>query len=64
MTNLKTKESTLKALEIAMRTPTTAQEIHHQRISFIMGSLDTKSHMTRAKVEEILDNHEGRKAQK
>jgi hypothetical protein len=65
MTNLKTKESTLEALRKAMKTPPTAEEIHRQRVSFILGSLDTNNHMTRARVEEIiLEQQEGRKVEK
>lgn len=64
MTNLKTKESTLRALEQAKRTPLTPDEIRRQRVSFIMGSLNTDSQVTRAKVQEILDQQEGVKAKK
>ena len=61
MTNLKTKESTLLALEKAARIPLTPAEIREQRVSFIMGSIDTDSPMTRAEVQEILAKQEGEK---
>jgi hypothetical protein len=64
MTDLKTKESTLRALEKATRTPITPAEIRDQRLSFIMGSLDTDSPMTRAQVQQILAEQEGEKIRK
>ena len=64
MTNLKTKKSTLKALERAIQVPLTSAEIREQRLSFIMGSLDTDSPMTKAQVQEILAKQEGEKIRK
>ncbi len=64
MTNLKTKESTLQALERATQVRLTSQDIRQQRVSFIMGSIDTNSPMTRAQVQEILEKQEGEKAGK
>jgi hypothetical protein len=64
VTNLKTKESTLNALRRASRHPLTASEVEKQRVSFVMGSLRSESPMTRAKVQEILAEQEGRKAQR
>jgi hypothetical protein len=61
MTNLKTKESTLKALQRAAKTPATPDALRRQRISFIMGSLNNESHVTRAQVKEILAKQEGEK---
>ena len=54
MTELKTKESTLKALEKAARRSLSPDEIQQQRISFVMGSLDADSSITRDKVEQLL----------
>jgi hypothetical protein len=62
MTSLKTKESTLQALDRASRRPPSASEIHKQRVSFIMASLDRESAVTRAKVEKSLAEQEGTKA--
>jgi hypothetical protein len=62
VTNLKTKESTLEALMQASRHRPTAEELHRQRVSFIMGSLKEESAVTRAKVQEVLANQEGVKA--
>lgn len=61
MMELKTKETLLSALrQASMRTPT-AEELRKQRVSFIMGSLKESSGVTRARVEEVLAEHEGRK---
>lgn len=64
MTNLKTNESTLRALERASHRTPTPDEIKRQRISFIMGSLNKDSHVTRAKIQEILAEQEGLKSKK
>jgi hypothetical protein len=62
MIQLKTRESLLSALrQASVRTPT-AEELQRQRVSFIMGSLNAESAVTRAQVEEMLAEHEGRKA--
>ena len=62
MTQLKTKKSTLKALEKAARRPLTPDEILKQRVSFVMGSLDAESPITREKVEKQLAEQRGFKA--
>jgi hypothetical protein len=54
MTNLKTKESTLDALAKAASQSPTKEEIEKQRVSFIMGSLNAESPITREKVVKIL----------
>jgi Ca2+-binding EF-hand superfamily protein len=62
MTDLKTKQSTLEALEAAARRPLTPEEIRKQRVSFVMGSLDADSSITREKVEKILAEMRGEAA--
>jgi hypothetical protein len=62
MTELKTKASTLKALENAARRRLTPDEILKQRVSFVMGSLDAESPITREKVEKQLAEQRGVKA--
>ena len=62
MTELKTKESTLRALKKAARRRLTPDEIQKQRVSFVMGSLDAKSPITREKVERLLAEQRGVKA--
>jgi hypothetical protein len=62
MTQIKTKESTLRALREAVRRPRTAEEMQKQRVSFVMGSLDAESPMTREKVEKLLAEQQGLEA--
>jgi hypothetical protein len=62
MTELKTKDSTLEALKQAAGRKLTREEIRKQRVSFIMGSLDAKSPITREKVERLLAEQQGVKA--
>lgn len=61
MTELKTDASLLSALHRASAHTPTAEELQKQRVSFIMGTISDRSGVTRAKVEEILAEHEGRK---
>lgn len=61
MTELKSKPSLLEALQKASRRDLTADEVRQQRISFIMGSVRSDD-ITRAKVQDVLDKQEGRKA--
>jgi hypothetical protein len=62
LTDIKTDEALLKALEAAARKQPSASEIEKQRVSFIMGSLSDKNTVTRARVTQILAAHEGRNA--
>jgi hypothetical protein len=62
MTELKTKRSLLDALKRASTNSPTADELHKQRVSFIIGSLKETSNVTRARVEQVLSEQEGRKA--
>jgi hypothetical protein len=62
MPDLKTDESLLDALKRASTHSQTADEVERQRVSFIMGSLKTSSGVTRAQVQEILAQHEGKRA--
>lgn len=64
MTELKTKEATLQALQRASGKLPTPEQINKQRVSFIMGSLNKDSNVTRAKVQELLAQHEGVKIKK
>ena len=61
MQTLKTNEALLRALKVAALAKLTAEEIHRQRVSFIMGSLKETSGATRAQVESVLKEQEGRK---
>lgn len=57
MTHLKTSEPLLRALRLATR-PLSAEEKREQRVSFIMGSLNEESTITRAQVESMLEKQE------
>ncbi len=62
MGEAKTSERLLKALRRASKHTLTAEEIERQRVSFIMGSLEPDSNVTRDRVEKILAKQEGRRA--
>jgi hypothetical protein len=62
MAELKTNESLLRALRRAASGSLTTEEVQRQRVSFIMGSLKDTSYMTRSRVKDILEKHDGRKA--
>ena len=59
MTDLRTKESLLRALAESSAKPLSAAQIHNQRVSFIMGSLRDDSAVTRERVERELAREEG-----
>jgi hypothetical protein len=58
MTKLKTSKSLLDALREATR-PVTSEELHAQRVSFIMGSVKAESGITREQVQQVLAKQEG-----
>lgn len=60
MTELRTRESLLKALEKAASRRLTPEEVEGQRVSFIMGSLKEESSVTRSRVREVLAEQQGR----
>ncbi len=57
--NLKTDQSLLDRLERAASSKQTAQEKLEQRVSFIFGSLDSKSEITRDKIRQLLKEQQG-----
>jgi hypothetical protein len=61
MSELKTKPSLLDALHKASTQAPTAEELQRQRVSFIMGVLPHNSGVTRAHVEDVLAEQEGKK---
>jgi hypothetical protein len=61
MTKLKTDESLLETLRSAAAHEPSADELHAQRISFIMGSLKDDSTVSREKVSQVLADQEGKK---
>lgn len=59
MTKLKTDAALLRALEDSAN-KATPDELRKQRVSFIMGMLGKTSHITRARVQEVLAKQEGK----
>jgi hypothetical protein len=60
--DLKTNAALLEALKRASVRGPTADEVAKQRLSFVMGSLKTTNEITRAEVQQILNQQEGKKA--
>jgi molecular chaperone DnaK (HSP70) len=59
MGNLHTDPQLLTALSEAAKGTLTPEQVHRQKVSFIMGSLAEDSTITRARVEEVLRKLEG-----
>jgi molecular chaperone DnaK (HSP70) len=59
MGELHTDPKLLTALTEAAKRPLTPQQVHLQKVSFIMGSLAEDSTITRARIEEVLRKLEG-----
>jgi hypothetical protein len=57
--DLKTDAGLLKRLEQAAHHKMTREELHQQRVSFILGAMSKDSTVTRHQVEEILAKGEG-----
>ena len=51
---LKTNANLLDALLASVKRPQSAEERQEQRVSFVFGSLDSESSVTRERVREIL----------
>jgi hypothetical protein len=60
VSRIETKKELLRALEAASSRRLTADEVHKQRVSFIMGIFKETSGVTRARVESVLAEQEGR----
>jgi hypothetical protein len=63
MTGLRANTALLDRLRQASQRRPSAEEIRKQRVSFIMGSLKPDSTVSRERIEQVLDKHEGRKAE-
>lgn len=61
MTELKTSATLLKKIQAATSKSISADEIFRQKISFIIGSLDENSTVTRAQIKEVLAKQDGEK---
>jgi hypothetical protein len=59
MIQIKTQETLLSALRKASAHPVTPEELHAQRVSFIMGSVKAESGITREQVQQVLAKQEG-----
>jgi hypothetical protein len=59
MTSTATSPEFLKRLTNAANRRLSSGEIREQRISFIAGSVDKDSNVTKEKIEEIVENLEG-----
>ena len=57
--NLKTDDSLLSALRNAATKKQTANEIQEQRISFVFGSLDSDSDVTKEQIRQIISAEKG-----
>ena len=57
--NLKTKPELLTALQESLNRRPTAHEIQEQRVSFVYGSLSSKSNVTREQVRKLLVEKDG-----
>jgi hypothetical protein len=60
MADIRTDGRLLAKLKEAAGKPMTAEEIRNQRISYVMGTLDTESTLTRDEVERMLLQREGK----
>lgn len=60
MTELRTKQELLDTLRAAASVQQSAEEVQRQRISFILSMLRKESDVTRAKIEEVLAEQEGK----
>jgi hypothetical protein len=59
LTELKTNSALLEALGKASSKKQTADEVKEQRVSFILGSIDEKSGVTRSRIQEVLAEQQG-----
>ena len=56
---LRSSSTLLRALENASRRHPTRDELFEQRVSFVYGSMDSKSGVTREQVRQLILNQEG-----
>lgn len=59
---LKTNSALLEALKKAASKKPTAKEVSEQRVSFVFGSLDSKSSVTKEKIRQVIADQEGQAA--
>lgn len=56
---LKTNDMLLRALQDAVSKKPSQKEIMDQRVSFVFGSLDSSSNVTRERVRKIIEEQDG-----
>ena len=56
---LKTDDSLLAALRDAASKKQTANEMQEQRVSFVFGSLDSESSVTKERIRQVIAAEEG-----
>lgn len=61
MTELRTNEALLNALQKASSRSPSFDQLDKQRLSFVMGALPENNGMTREEVQQVLERQEGRK---
>jgi len=59
--NLRASASALESLNRLSANVPGHDELEQQRLSFVMGSLKSSNEITKAKVQEILNQHEGKR---
>jgi hypothetical protein len=57
--NLRTDPELLEALQKSLARKPTVKDIQEQRVSFVYGSLGSKSNMTREQVRKLLVEQDG-----
>ncbi len=62
MTELRTDQALINRLTNAAAGELTSEEVNKQRISYILGTLKDESTVTRAKIRDVLADHEGKKS--
>ena len=55
----KTNPALLEKLKKAADVKQSAEEMHEQRVSFIYGSVSSKSSLTHERIRQVLVEHEG-----
>ncbi len=60
MPDIQTDRRLLQRLKEMAGKPMTAEEIHTQRVSFVMGTLESDSTLTRDEVERMLLQRDGK----
>lgn len=60
MTNLQSSDALLQRLREVAKLKPTSEQVHRQRVSFILSSMKEKSGVTRERVEKVLREQEGK----